>query len=122
MNKFDDLINIVSEQLGSSMGLSINPKQIESDMKRALSNAPTNTKKAIEAVSGALEKNTDTDPADDILGKLENIDFENMPDEKKGKFLEMLLKAGVPLKTSEEQQNSNIVNQKQQTNPAAYGV
>lgn len=120
MNKFDQIIKNITEDVSGS-GIMVNPKQVSADFKKMISSATPATKAAIQALAEPMEKSTETDPDADLIKKLEELDFDKMPNDKKEKFIQALISKKIPLKTDEEQKTSTDQNQ-QTTSPTSYGV
>ena len=98
MNKFQNIINSVIEELATT-SVSVNPKQVETDLKKALSSASPTTKKAIEAISEPLAASTETKaPSEDqdkqTVEALKKLNFDSLPNDQKEEIMKTLLSVG----------------------------
>lgn len=131
MNKFENILTGVLEELNQPSSVTLNPKQFASDFKKMASVATPATQAALNAMAEPMEASTEQDPNEDLMQKLEELDFEKLPTDKKEKFMKTLMSLGIPLKTAEKQQSDEQSETTTSTmgtkptiksNPASYGV
>lgn len=131
MNKFENILSGVLEEISQPSSVTLNPKQLANDFKKMASVATPATQAAINAMAEPMETSTEKDPNEDLMKKLEELDFEKLPTEKKEQFIKTLMSLGIPLKNQDENQSEdkaettstdNVKPTIKTTNPASYGV
>jgi HSP90 family molecular chaperone len=123
MKKFETILNRVIEEVTTSSSVTVNPQQISSDLKKVMTSINPATKKALQAIADPLENSTEVNPEDDLLNKIDELDFEKLPTEKKEKFVLSLMKKGIlkePQKTGNETQQTSQATSN--NSPTSYGV
>jgi hypothetical protein len=117
MKKFEKIFNSVIEELVGSSSVSVNPQQVSADLKKVMAGA---TKKALQSIADPIDASTETNPDDELISRLDNLDFEKLPTDKKEKILLSLMKKGI---LKDPQNNTQQTTQQTTSNnPAAYGV
>ena len=136
MKTFDKIISNVIEELSSPASIAVNPQQVQNDVKKMMGAASPATKAAFQAITDPVETATEISPSEDLIKKIEALDFSKISDEDKEKFLTTFAKKGFPLQLSQnengetEEKNTAVEPAVQnvyqtpikKTNPAAYGV
>lgn len=98
--KFDNVIfSYVKENI------TIDQKKLETDLERISQSLPTQTKKALEATSGALAGATETDPIEALFQELSK---KETSDEQKVKILmDLISKKALPDVTQKNKESSS---------------
>jgi hypothetical protein len=120
MKKFEKIFNSVIEELVGSSSVSVNPQQVSADLKKVMAGVNPATKKALQSIADPIDASTETNPDDELISRLDNLDFEKLPTDKKEKILLSLMKKGI---LKDPQNNTQQTTQQTTSNnPAAYGV
>lgn len=119
MKKFENIFNRVIEELTGAASVSVNPQQVSADLKKVMTSVNPATKKALQSIADPIEASTETNPEDDLINKLDELDFEKLPTDKKEKLILSLTKKGL---LKEPQKTEDTTQQTSNNSPTSYGV